>query len=103
MVRILQPTTAKSARMHQWPAAVGALGAAQIIGDLAFQHRIDGLSQIMAQQDVFGRDGGIRFQLEHPVAVGLAIAEQRLGGRGNALLQRGGIDGRGGVCGMHIH
>ena len=87
----------------QRPAAMRALNAAQIGGNAGLQRGIDRFAEIMAQQHVFGRDRRVRFQLEHPMAVGLAIAEQRLGGRGDALVQRGGIVGNGGVYGMHIH
>ena len=64
--------------MHQRPAAMGALHAAQIVGDLGFELGVDGLGEIVAQQHVFGRDGAVGLELEHPVAVGLPIAEQRL-------------------------
>ena len=39
--------------MHQRPAAMGALHPAQIIGDLGFEHGIDGLAEIVAQQHIF--------------------------------------------------
>ncbi len=63
--------------MHQRPAAMGALNPAQIIGDLAFQHGVDRLAEIMAKQHIFRRDGAIGFQFEHPVSVRLPEAEQR--------------------------
>ena len=57
--------------MHQRPAAMGALDAAQIVGDLGFEHRVDRLAEIVPQQNVFGRDGAVGLELEHPMAVGL--------------------------------
>ncbi len=65
--------------LHQRPAAMCALRAAQIVGDLGFEFAVDGLSQIVAQQNVFGRDRAVGFQLEHKMSVGLPIAEQRFG------------------------
>ena len=67
----------ESAVMHQRPAAMGALNPAQVIGDLAFQHGVDGLAEIVAKQHIFRRDGAIGFQFEHPVSVRLPEAEQR--------------------------
>jgi len=70
---------------------MGALHAAQIIGDLGFEHGIDGLAKIMAQQHVFGRNGAVGFQLEHPVPVGLPEVEQGSRRGVNAPLESGGI------------
>ncbi len=63
---------------EQRPAAVRALDAAQIDGDLGFERGIDRLAQIVPQQHVFGRDGGVGLELEHPMAVGALAREQRL-------------------------
>ena len=63
--------------------------------NIHYRMGIDGLGEIMAQQDIFRRDGAVGFQLEHPMSVGLPITEQRFGRRRDALLQRDGIDGRG--------
>ena len=82
--------------MHQRPAAMVALRAAQIVRDLGFEHAVDGLGEIVAQQDIFRRDGAVGFQLEHTVPIGLPVAEQRFGRRRDALLQRDGIDCRDG-------
>jgi hypothetical protein len=82
--------------LHQRPATVSALRAAQIIGDLGFELAVDGLGKIVAQQDIFRRNRAVGFQFEHPVSVGLPITEQRFGRRGNALFQRDRIDRRGG-------
>ncbi len=56
--------------MEQRPAAVGVLDPAQIARDTRFQHVIRSFAQIMDQQYIFGRDRGIRLQLEYPVAIG---------------------------------
>ena len=56
--------------MEQRPAAMRALDAAQVDGDLGLQLGIDGLGEIVAQQHIFGRDGRVRFEFEHEVAVG---------------------------------
>ena len=63
--------------MEQRPAAVLALDAAQIDGDLALQLGIHRLGQIMTQQHIFGRNGGIGFELEAPVPVRLLGIEHR--------------------------
>ena len=55
-----------------------ALDAAQIDGDLGFQRGVDRLAEIMPQQHVFGRNGGVGLELEHPMAVGALLREQRL-------------------------
>ena len=53
-----------------------ALDAAQIDGDLGFQHRVDRLAEIMAQQHIFGGNRRIGFELEDPMAVA-ALAASR--------------------------
>ena len=55
--------------VEQRPAAMRALDAAQIDGDLGFERGIDRLGEIVPQQHVFGRDGGVGLELEHPMAV----------------------------------
>ena len=81
-----------------------ALRAAQIVRDLGFERAVDGLGEIVAQQDIFGRNRAVGFQLEHEVSVGLPVAEQRLGRRRDALLQRGGIDCRDGIdCNFFVY
>ena len=59
----------EGAAVEQRPAAVLALDAAQVDADLALQLQVVRLAEIVAQQHVFGRDGGVGLQLEHPVAV----------------------------------
>ena len=58
--------------VKQRPAAMRALHAAQIIGDLSFQRRVDRLCPIMAHQHIFGRNGAIGLELKTPMAVALA-------------------------------
>src|SRR4051794_1344138 len=74
----------------------------QIVGDLGFEFGVDGFGEIMTQQHVFGRDRAVGFQLEHPMPVGLPIAEQRLRRGGDAVLQRRGIYGFGLIDGRHF-
>ena len=84
---------AKIAVSEQRPAAMRALDAAQIDRDFLFEHGIDRLSQIMPQQHVFGRNGGVSFELEHPMAVGALARQQRIRRASNAPLQRvGGVE-----------
>ncbi len=54
------------------------LDFAQIDGNPPLQRRVDPV-QIMFQQDVFGRDGCIRLQLEPPMAVGILSGLQGTG------------------------
>ena len=74
--------------MIERPAAVDALDAAQIGGDLGFQRGVDPLAEIVAQQHVFGRDGGVGLELEYPVAVPLLSIEECVGCAIYSLLQR---------------
>ena len=83
--------------LHQRPAAMIALRAAQIVRDLGFEGAVDGLGEIVPQQNIFGRDRAVGFQLEHKVSVGLPVTKQRFGRRRDALLQRDGIDCRDGI------
>ncbi len=57
---------------------MAALDAAQIGGDAGFERGIDRFGEIMPQQDVFGRNGGVGFELEQKMAVGALAGEQRL-------------------------
>ncbi|MEY9762805.1 hypothetical protein ABH988_003590 [Bradyrhizobium ottawaense] len=66
---------------------MGALNAAQVIGDLGFEHGIDRLGEIVAQQDVFGRNRAVGLELEHPMAVRLLEVEDALRRRCNARFQ----------------
>ena len=80
--------------LHQRPAAMVALRAAQIVGDLGFEYAIDRLGEIVAQQHIFRRNRAVGFEFEHKVPVGLPIAEQPLRRREDRFLQRDGIDCR---------
>ena len=53
----------------QRPAAVAALDAAQIDRDFLFKLGINRLAEVMPQQHVFGGNGGVGLELEHPMAV----------------------------------
>ena len=55
-----------------------ALDAAQIGGDATFERRIDRFAEIVAQQHIFRRDGGVGLELEQKMAVGVLPREQRL-------------------------
>ena len=70
----------KSPSRNKRPAAVRALDAAQIGGDAGFEHGIDRFAEIVAQQHVFGRNGGVGFELEQKMTVGALAGEQRLRG-----------------------
>ena len=73
--------------MKQRPAAVFALDAPQIDGDLCLQRHIDRLGEIVPQQHVLGRNSGVGLQLEHPMAIRPLQVEQRARGRLDAALQ----------------
>ncbi len=64
---------------------MGALGAAQIGRDFGFEPGIDRFGEIVPQQDIFGRNGGVGFELEQKMAVGMLAGDERL---------RGGVDMR---------
>ena len=66
------------------------LDAQKIVGDLALEIGVDRLREVVAEQDVFGRYGRIRLQLEHPVSVLLLVAVQRARRLRDAGLQRVG-------------
>ena len=84
----------EGAFVEQRPAAVRALDAAQIDRDLAFELGVDRLAAEVAHQHVFGRNGGVGLELEHPMPVRLLAVEQRAGGPLNAVLQSGIAVGR---------
>ena len=77
----------EGAVMKQRPAAMLALDAAQIDGDLALELEVVRLAEIVAQQDVFRRDRGVGFQFEDPVAVVALPARQRLRGAIDVVVQ----------------
>ena len=63
---------------EQRPAAVIALDAAQIDRDFGFKRSIDRLAEIMPQQHVFGGNGRVGLEFEHPMAVGTLLRQKRL-------------------------
>ena len=85
--------------MHQRPAAVRALNAAEVDRDLGFQRRIDRLAEIVPQQNVFGRDGRVGLKLEHEMTVRLPEIEETARGGADAAPECGIVDRRG--CGVH--
>ena len=88
--------------LHQRPAAMRALGAANVVADLALQLVIDGLGEIVPQQRVFGGDRDVRLELEHPMAVWLAESEQALLRRRDAAFQRRVRNGGLRMIGLHL-
>jgi hypothetical protein len=73
--------------MKERPAAVRALNAAQIDGNLSFQRGVNRFGKVMAQQDVFGRNGGVGLKLEYPMAVGLLTREYGVGRRSDRAIE----------------
>ncbi len=71
---------------EQRPAAVLALTAPEVDRDLGLQCSVDGFRQIVSQQDVFSRNGGVGLELEHPMSVAPLQCEQRVGCRVDAAL-----------------
>ena len=65
----------KRAAVEQRPSPVRPLQAAQIDRDLRLEGRVD-LAQEVLQDDVFGGDGGVGLELEHPVSVRALQLEQ---------------------------
>ncbi len=56
-----------------------ALDTPEIDADLALQIEIIRFGEILAQQNILGRDRGIGFQLEYPVPVLALLPQQRAG------------------------
>src|SRR5205807_941433 len=77
-IRFHRPAPVEGAVAKQRPAAMRALNAAQIGGNATFERRIDLFAEIMAQQHIFRRDGGVRLKLEQKMAVGVLLRQQRL-------------------------
>jgi len=63
--------------MEQRPAAMVGLGRPQIDGELLLDPVVD-LAGEMLEHDVLGGDGGIRLQLEAPIAF-LVLARLQIG------------------------
>ena len=66
----------EGAGMIERPAAMLALDAAQVIADLPFELEVGRLGEVVHQQDIFRRDGGVGLELEHPMAVAALLLEQ---------------------------
>jgi hypothetical protein len=64
--------------VNERPAAVIALDAAKIDGDQALEFEVGLLAAKVSQQHIFGRDRGVGFKFETPVAVLVLTGEQRL-------------------------
>src|SRR4051794_25752896 len=79
------------------PAAMRPLDAAQIVAELCLKLEVRRFAEEVDEQDVFGRDGAIRLELEDEVPIGPLHSKQGLGGAGNAMIQRGGTDPARGV------
>jgi hypothetical protein len=75
------------AAMEQRPAAILALDRAQIARQIPLQGIVD-LIEIMLQEDVFGRDGGVGLELVDPVPVRPLLLEQRRGGAIDGAVER---------------
>src|SRR5262249_6149347 len=80
---------------------VGELGAVEIGGDLFFDAEPVAFAEIVLEQHVFGRDGAVRLELEHPMAVRLLLRDERLGGARDRVIERGGRGG-GGAGGVGV-
>jgi len=74
------------AAVEQRPAAVGALHRPQVAGNPRLQFRLDA-AEVMLQQDEFGRDCRVGFELEDPVAVAMLQRHQRFAGAGDGLVE----------------
>ena len=75
--------------VKQRPAAMRALDAAQIHRDFRFQGCVHRFAEIVPQQHIFGRDGGVGLELEDPMTVGTLEREQRIGRRGDGAIECG--------------
>jgi hypothetical protein len=75
-IRLHAGARIERAAVEQRPAAVLALAAAQVAGDLAFQAGVGRFAQVVHHQHVFGRDGDVRLQFVDPVAVRTLVGQQ---------------------------
>ena len=87
-IRLHARAHVERAVVKERPAAVRALDATQILRDLGLEHGIDRLAAVMPQQDIFGGNRGVGFQLEHPMPVGLLAIEQRRRRMRDAAIER---------------
>src|SRR5260370_22979153 len=79
----------EAAVVDQRPAALGALRALEVGGDLRLDAERVALAEVMLQQHVFGRNGGVGFELEQPMAVRPLQVEERSRGALDRALERG--------------
>jgi hypothetical protein len=86
VVRLDGATDVELATVVQRPATVLGLVSAQIHCDLCFQRRID-FVEVVHHHDVFGRNGAVCLQLEHPVARLALALEQPIAGGIDASVQ----------------
>ena len=56
------------APVEQLPAPMGTLRRPQIAGDTPLDIRLRG-AEVVLQQDIFGRDRGVGFELEYPMPI----------------------------------
>ena len=70
---------------------MGTLDSPQIDRDLVLQRRVDPV-EVVFQQHVLGRDGGVGFQLEHPVAIRVLPGAQSLRRAADHAIQLTQID-----------
>ena len=64
-----------------------ALDTAQIHADLAFQLQVRRLRQVMHQEHIFRRNGGIGLEFIDPMPIGALLLEDRIRGGPNAAIQ----------------
>ena len=84
------------AAVQHGPAAMRLLSAAQIGRRLVLHLQI-ALAEEVFHQDVFGRDGGVRLEIEGEVAVVPLLVEQRLRAAGDGVLELAGARKRSGA------
>ena len=67
----------RCAVMKQRPAAVPRLNAAKVVGDLCFQSGVYRLAEVVAHQNVFGRNCRVGFEFEYEMTVFALQLQQR--------------------------
>ncbi len=80
-------TDIEIAALEERPAAMPLLQAADEFGDLGIRRVVD-LAEIMLQQDVFGGNRRIGFELEAPMAIAILQRDQRRGGAIDGEVER---------------
>jgi len=87
-IRLHAGADVEIAVMEKRPAAMCALDAAQIGGNLCLKLRVDGLAEIVPEQHIFGWNRGIGFEFEDPVPIPALPVQQRFGRRVDVLVKR---------------